>query len=72
MLLMKAFNSRYEPADGIEDCTDMISNSEILALFNDSTEIHPDALTLELSNIGYKVECIDMKFVWLLKDRAGN
>ena len=70
-LLIDAFCARYAPAVSLLDSTDQVSSGEMLEMFNSTIAVEPHEITQALKVRGFLLECIDFKFVWLIKEKGG-
>jgi hypothetical protein len=70
-LLLDAFGRHYQPAESIEESTDQLSTQEIKLLFETASSLPIETINESLQNAGYKLEMVDLRFVWLVKEKAG-
>jgi len=69
--LIDTFVRRYDPAESIQDSTEQLSSDEILMLFGASETLSAEMINVALKNAGFILELFDLKFVWLVKEKAG-
>jgi hypothetical protein len=70
-LLIEAFSRHFEPAECIEESTDQLSTQEIGMLFETASSLPIETINEGLQKAGFKLEMIDLRFVWLVKEKAG-
>lgn len=60
---------RYEPAITASDSTEMITPADLLQHITAATTATSNEVTAEMIARGFILDCIDMRFVWLLKEK---